>query len=149
MAQRLVGIYPEHHFLLAFASLELGGLVMAREHFVCGALQLPATGALLLKARLPKGIVEDSRDHNDGVGLLRDLRPYLSSHAKSLKTLRQLWSHPVFEEAIVEAELARQNWRANRSADRTWFDEVTKMRTFEYARTVSDRIEADGGGLHR
>ncbi len=138
-AQTVVGIYPENHFLIALAMLELRQLSRAHEHFVCGALQLPATAALLLGVRLPKTVVEEPRDHNHGVALLRQLRPYLGSHRKSLQVLKSLWLQPVVQGALQEAEQARLNWRAERGSDRTWYDLEQKSKTLEHARAVLAR----------
>ncbi len=142
LAKRLMGIYPEQHFLLTFAALELHDRPRAREHFVCGALQLPATATLLLGTRMPKGMAEDARDHNNGVTLLREIGPYRVSHGKSLQFLRQLWSHPLVQAAVERADQVRKNWRAERGTDRTWYDEMDRVKTIEHAREVVAQLDA-------
>ncbi len=142
MAERLVGIYPENHFLVAFAAMELRDRTKTLEHFIRGALELPATAALLLGVPLPKGMVEDARDHNHGVALLRETKAYRASSGKSLQFFRDLWSQPVVRAAVQETDEVRQKWRSDRSGDRTWFDEMHRLQTIEHAREVAAKVKS-------
>ncbi len=143
MAERLVGIYPKNHFLVAFSALELRDQTKAVEHFVRGVLEPPAAGALLLGLHLPKGMVEEARDHNHGVALLRETKEYRTSRGKSLQFFRQIWSQPVVRAAVQEADEVRQKWRLERSSDRKWFDETHRLQTIEHAREVAAKLRVD------
>jgi hypothetical protein len=114
---------------------------LRREHFVRGALELPASAALLLGVRLHKGMVEDPRDHNHGVALLRETKAYRAVHGKSVQVLRQLWKHPAVQAAVGEADDVRQKWHADRSGDRTWFDRMHELQTMEHAREVVAAVD--------
>ncbi len=143
VAERLVGIYPENHFLVAFAALELHNRANALEHFVRGGLELPATAALLLGVPLPKGMVEDPRDHNHGVALHRETKTYRASYGRSLQFFRKLWLQPIVRAAVQEADDVRQKWRLDRTCDRKWFDEMKRLQTMEHAREVAAKTEVD------
>jgi tetratricopeptide (TPR) repeat protein len=142
VADSLVGLYPVNHFPLALAYWELGERTKAHEHFVCGAVQLPATGALLVGGSVPKGIANDPRDYNTGVSLLRHMWAYRQRHKKSLQAFRPLWLHPAVKAAIHEADEAEQKRCAERGADRTWYAERMRLRTIENARDVVGRVGA-------
>jgi len=139
-AEGLSEIYPENNLLAALAALELRDTAQARERFIRSALQLPATTALLLGVRLHKGMVEDARDHNGGVALLRETGPYRATHGKSLKVFRELWSHPVVVQAVAEADEVRQKWRAERGGDRTWLGEMHRLHAVEHAMEVASNL---------
>ena len=141
MAERLVGIYPENHFLVAFAALEVRDPTKSVEHFVRGALELPAAAGLVIGVPLPKGMIEDARDHNHGVALLRETKAYRAAHGKSVQFFRDLWSQPVVRAAVLEADEVRQKWRADRSGDRKWFDETHRLQTMEHAREVASKLK--------
>jgi len=143
-AEQMTGLYPENHVLLALAGLELHDHSQAQQHFVRCALELPATVGLLLGMRLHSGMLEDARDHNHGVSLLRDTKAYRTTHDKSLQYFRKLWSHPVVKAAVLEADEVRQKSRTNRSGERTWFDRMQRLHSMEHAREVVAAMDEQG-----
>ena len=88
-------------------------------------------------------MVADARDHNHGVSLVHETTAYRTTHGKSLQFFRKLWSHPVVKSAVVEADQVRQNWRTDRSGDRTWFDRMHELHTMEHARQVVAKVDGD------
>lgn len=145
IAHSLVGLYPENHFAVALATWELRETARANEHFVLAALRLPGAAALLVGGRLPKGMDVAARDHNTGVGLLRDIEAYRRSHRKTLQHFKQLLAQPVVQAAVLEADRARQQWRADRTGDPTAYERLQRLETLDHARELVAQIVGGAG----
>jgi tetratricopeptide (TPR) repeat protein len=142
-AEYVLGIYPQENLPLAFAYYERGNEHKARVHFVAGAIRYPRAARMLcgyLRISDPKSS-EEVEDHNIGVGYLRDLDHYLDNRSRRARQFfKKLLNNAAFSDLIDEAKSVRGKWRANRSSDRTWFDKMNKIESFEFAKSKTQEI---------
>jgi hypothetical protein len=95
------------------------------------------------RSKEPKGY-DEVKDHNSGVALWRSLGTYLRSHPKTVQHFKTIAMGPEVAALMAEAEEARRKWSENRSADRTWFEKMSRLESFEFAE--SKAMEIMGGG---
>ncbi|MCP4604140.1 MAG: tetratricopeptide repeat protein [Proteobacteria bacterium] len=136
-------IYPHENLPLAFALHEIGDEYEARVHFLAGAIRFPRSARMLCgysRTTDPKAY-EEVEDHNSGVHSLRDLTHYLSSRTgRTTRFFKETLRHRAVSRMVDEAKDVRHKWRENRSADRTWFDRMTEMESFEFAESKAREI---------
>jgi len=138
-------IYPAQNIPLALALFELGDKQNAIVHFLNGALRFPTAAQMVCGMRTsePKH-AHEARDHNQGVGLLRDLVGYLDKRSRASKTFfRALLNHPTVNALIEESVQVRLNWSQDRSGNRKWFERMTELESFGFARDASVGLDIE------
>ena len=137
-------ISPSESIVAAFAAFELGRQDEARALFLHAALNKPRTVGMLLGARFarPKDN-EEVDDHNTGVNLLRTLDDYLR---KRRPAARRFFNDLCKSEQVTsyrkELEDVTRRWREDRKGqDRTPFDRMSRLRSWEFARGEYSRDE--------
>jgi tetratricopeptide (TPR) repeat protein len=142
-AKYVHNLYPDQNFALAFAYFEDGNSDEAVVHFMSAAIEKPRAARMLLRVgrcRDPKG-PEEIDDHNTGVSLSRDLAPFLRRWRPQAKTFfKRILASKEMRALIERFDEARQGWRTETSADRTWYDRMMEMRTVPFARAEAAKM---------
>ncbi len=136
-ARRLVNIWPEHSYIAAFASFELGRPGDARAWFLHALLNMPHAGHLVLRLRHPRPADSfEADDHNAGVELLRDLAPYFEGRRAAVRRFFvELAKRDEVKRLLVEKRRVTKAWKEDRSIDdRTAYDRMMLMKTVAFAR---------------
>jgi hypothetical protein len=139
-------IFPQENLPLAFALHELGEEHAARVHFLSGAIQFPRTARMLCGhpgMKNPESW-EETNDHNNGVGCLRDLECYFENRENTARRFFKGILKDVEVTALIkEADDVRRKWREHRSSDRRWFDRMNEMKSIEFAEAKAAEIWPD------
>ncbi len=141
-ASRLVEIWPEHSYIVAFAAYEEGDREEAAASFVHGVLNRPRTGRMLLNMRTsePKEL-DQVRDHNQGVDERKNLRSYLSRQTRGARRFfTAIVKSPDTAELLEELETVTGRWRSRSDHDRKSFTRMQEMQTISFARTIAPRM---------
>jgi tetratricopeptide (TPR) repeat protein len=136
-ARYVSSIYPRHNFSLAFAHFELGDRQEALVWFLRAAVEYPRAAHMLLGLETSEPTcIDEARDHDAGVAMIRDLDAYLTLSSEGAERFftSALESEPV-RAALAEYQHARKKWL--KEHDRTWFQKMNEMRTEEYARRTA------------
>ena len=100
---------------------------------------------MLIESRSERKAPEDFweiKDHNSGGDLSRDLEPYLQSRGRIWKKyFKGVLGRPEVVALMNEAKEARAERSANRE-DRSCFDRIREMESFEFARAQAIQMEA-------
>ena len=145
-AESLVGIWPEHAYVAAFAALEQGDRDGALRWFLHGALNCPRTGRILLGQRTsrPNGYEEVS-DHNTGVQELENLESYLARQPRSSRAFfKAILKAPTTREILSEAEeVVQRRGEQHPTGERDAFDRMMHMRSIEFAHEAAERVRPE------
>jgi tetratricopeptide (TPR) repeat protein len=145
-AESLVGIWPEHAYVAAFAALEQGDRDDALRWFLYGALNCPRTGRILLGQRTsrPNGYEEVS-DHNTGVQELENLESYLARQPRSSRAFfKAILKAPTTREILSEAEeVVQRRGEQHPTGERDAFDRMMHMRSIEFAHEGAERVRPE------
>ncbi len=136
-------IYPQENFCLAFALFELGQRREALVHFLHATIRFPRSARMLTGARKggPPKTSDDVRDHNAGVGFLRDLDLYLGARSRMTRAFfKRLVVHDEVARLVAQAQEARRRWHEDRSGDRTWFERMNRIESIEFARQEAEGL---------
>ncbi len=143
MANSVVRIWPEHAYVAAFASLELGERREALCLFLHGALTRPRTGRVLLGLRSSRaeGYMQIS-DHNTGVDETEYLESYLAKLSRSSRSLlKRILSAPTTKALLAEYEEVAMRRGEERTAGRSEaFDRMVRMQSIEFAREAAEKV---------
>jgi tetratricopeptide (TPR) repeat protein len=145
-ASRLVELYPECDFLVAFAAFELDRHDRILPAFVHAAANYPRTARMLLGTpdRAIAGTADDIRDHNCGVALGENLQRYLTKRSpRSRRYFKALLADPRIAR-ILDGVLAarRRDQEQSRSAgDREAFDYLHQVRSRAFAVATADELD--------
>ena len=117
--------------------------------FVHGALNGPRAARLLLglESRAPRSS-DEARDHNAGIGLLRDLAVYLRDRRRaSVRFFASVVALPAMAGLLAEIEAVAERWREqHRTGNREAFDRMRLMHGRAFAEQRAREI-ADALGL--
>ncbi len=142
-AKRVVGIWPEHAYVAAFAALEQFDRVGAVQCFLHGALTCPRTGRILLGLRTsrPQG-GDEIRDHNTGVVEVEYLEAFLARLSRrSRGFFKAIFKAPTTRALLAEVEQVATRRRAQHAThDREAFDRMMRMRSMEFAHEAAERV---------
>jgi len=142
-AERLVGIWPEHAYVAAFAAEEEGDRDGALRWFVHGLLTRPRTGRLLLGQRTSKRQGFDQiNDHNVGIQEIEHLEGYLARLSRSSRSFfKAILKAPTTEQLLTEVEeVVQRRHDQHPTGEREAFDRMMEMRSVEFAKEVAHRV---------
>lgn len=142
-AERLVGIWPEHAYVAAFAAEEEGDRDGALRWFVHGLLTRPCTGRLLLGQRTSKRQGFDQiNDHNVGIQEIEHLEGYLARLSRSSRSFfKAILKAPTTEQLLTEVEeVVQRRHDQHPTGEREAFDRMMEMRSVEFAKEVAHRV---------
>jgi tetratricopeptide (TPR) repeat protein len=142
-ASRLHKIDASESIVAALAFFEMGRLDDAASFFLHGALNFPRAAKMVagLRTSSPKNH-EESRDHNAGVDILRNLDRYLQGAGrKSRRSFKRLVEDPEVGALLTEMESVKKRWyEQHRTGDREAFDRMHIMQAPEFARSKAARL---------
>jgi tetratricopeptide (TPR) repeat protein len=151
-ASRLRGIWPEEGLIDALAHVEMGKHPTALQAFVHAALNKPRAVRIVLgiPSKAPKTSIE-TEDHNTGVHFREVLGGYLGGKSRGVPFLRRAANDPRVSRLLLRVEELQGKWFGHPRADRSIFDELTRMQrpdfAAEHARLFGDL--AGGGTANR
>jgi tetratricopeptide (TPR) repeat protein len=133
-AARLRGLWPEEGLLEGLARVELGEHPAALEPLVHAALNKPKAVRLVLgvASSAPKTHFE-AEDHNAGVHFRQMLASYLSKKSRGVTLLRRVASDARLARSMRRVEELCGKWFGHPRADRSIFDELTRMQRADFA----------------
>jgi len=143
-AQRLTGLFPEANLLAAFALYELGRIDQVLSAFLHGALNHPRAARMLVGDQRPTApkSSEETRDHNMGVSLRRELHAYLKDQSRASKQFfRALVRDPRVVSLLDEIVAVVQRRMAQHpTGEREAFDRMTLMHSPEFAALEAHKL---------
>jgi tetratricopeptide (TPR) repeat protein len=142
-AQRLTGLFPEANLIAAFALYELGRIDQILSAFLHGALNHPRAARMLVGERTPAPKSrEETRDHNTGVSLRRELHAYLDDQSRGSKRFfRTLVRDPRVVGLLDEIVAVVQRRTAQHpTGEREAFDRMTRMHSREFAQIEAHKL---------
>ncbi len=141
-------IYPEENLPLAFAHYEMGSFRKARVHFLAGAIRFPLSARMFCGySRIPRpGSYMEIDDHDKGVSSLQALKHYLSNRTnKTVRFFRDVLNNPSVSRLLDEVQDVRIKQREKGRSDRTWFERLHEMESFEFAESKASEFWPDDG----
>jgi tetratricopeptide (TPR) repeat protein len=142
-AVRLHRLYASESFTAAFALFELGHSEDAFAYILHGAVNHPRTARMLLGVKMaaPK-THNETRDHNAGVDLIRQLRGFLSNQKRqSRRFFEDIVRHPRVRALLDETEAVAERWHNQRlTGEREAFDRMNQMHTPDFARQKAKEL---------
>lgn len=143
-ARTVCAIYPWANLPLAFALFEIGDREEALVCLLRGVIEHPRAARIVLGlASDDPTCMNEARDHNTGVQMLRDLDAFLADRDEDFDRFffGVLDAEPV-KAAVGAYREARARWQEERGHDRTWFTRMKEMRTEEHARALAADVAA-------
>lgn len=145
-AARLSGIWPEHSYIVAFASFELSRTDEALARFLHAAINRPRTGRMALGLRMmgEPSDYQQVTDHNAGIEFVRDHAAFLGSQSrKARKFFEDIARSKRLEEILAELDEAIELWHSKvQPTSKQGYTRMMRMRTLEYAVEVAPEVEA-------
>jgi tetratricopeptide (TPR) repeat protein len=142
-AVRLHRLYASLSFTAAFALFELCQSQDAFAYFLHGALNHPRTARMLLGVKMaaPK-THNETRDHNGGVELIRELRGFLSNQKpQSRGFFEGIVRDPRVRALLDEIEAVVERWRNQHpTVEREAFDRMHTLHTPDFARQKAEEL---------
>jgi len=145
-AMCLVGIWPEHAYIAAFASLEMGDREAAVEWFMHGALNHPRAGKVLLglRSKRPQS-PHQQRDLNTGVSQIENLHAFLGRVSRRSRAFfKAVLQSPTAAALVTEVEEVVQRWHDEGGTDsHSAFGRMRQMHTLEFSRDAARQVRAE------
>jgi tetratricopeptide (TPR) repeat protein len=125
---------PLESLLAAFAAFELGDRLEAATGFIHAMLNNPRAVAIQIGRKMPRPVTyEEAEDHNSGVEMASALAGYIARFPRPGRTFfSSLWDGSTEDRTLLANTVAA--WRAERGADRQYYDLMMEMRTVGFAR---------------
>ena len=145
-ASRLVNLYPECNFIVAFAAFELDRHDRILPAFLHAAANYPRAARMLLgtPVRGTPRLYDDVHDHNCGVSLGQNLRAYLARRSRrSQRFFRSVLADPRIARHLdgVLAARVRNQQQSRAAGDREAFDYLHRVRSPECAVAIARDLD--------
>lgn len=145
-ASRLVDLYPDCNFVVAFAAFELDRYDRILPAFLHAAANYPRAARMLLGTpmRGTPRLAEDIRDHNCGVSLGQNLHAYLAGRSpRARRFFKSLLADPRISRYLddVLAARVRDQQQSRAPGDREAFDYLHRTRSPEHAAATARDLD--------